>query len=742
MKKLRLFSIMLFFLSTFAFAEKINFSVTGILQRDAVSVALDWDEKWFGKSATIYNHNIARIACVFSDVSYIDVEKNKDDNALLNNYKALGIKNSDIEIKYNIDYSDPLYGNDQCAFSLATKEINSSKGKKSLVFVVIRGTPLNANEWLSNLNISDDTKTQKIVHEGFARAAQQVHIALISFLLRHKIEPENSYFLITGHSRGAAVANLLSSMAVYEDFFDTEKMYTYTFASPNVTTSENATDEKYNYIHNIVNAEDIVPTVPLYKDNWTFRKYGKILTLVNYWNISQSTYTDEILPKVNEFHRLFIGREYFPFKTGPFIPVQITNIVNKLNSSVDDFYSGPDSLHNMGSNVFTKIFPEPKDNNKADDVGDGVSGDGVAEANVANGDDNGVDGENEKKHETFFDRVRASINKKHNGLFDYMMNAFNDMHDCGMYLSFMIGLDEKEAFSTQGFSQLIVKGQEEFVAKDKAGHTILRVIDGNIVFSSIRLPIAAMPVSFAKIAVGFPENLDFDFYVTNESLINTGSTFILEHYDEKGHLIESGEKQKIYTRMNAMQVFSVGEITKNEKKFETTKLKRDESKKLTIENRLLQEQQFRVLPELSVDTDFNLLFGAKIGSQHIYGTTHITWSVNSISNFFAWSLGFGTGQTLWGPILVDAEVRGKMLWAFIEKTDNEKLFNFVPELRLTFSVRPIRHIILSMSALFDFYINNLNDAAFDKKITHEYMGKIPFGDDFGIVPTLLWTIGF
>ena len=232
-KLLAVINLFIFSILTSA-AEKIPFRYT--TEISTTTLPIEWNEKWFGQQSSYeYNHGIARIACFMSAIAY-------DEKMLLENYRLLGISQKDMELHYNVDYSDSLWGNDQCAFSLASKEINSSKGKQTLVLLNIRGTPLVANEWLSNLNINDSSKTEDSIHKGFGRAASIIHTALISYLLRHRIDPTDSYILVTGHSRGAAVSNLLADYLLSDDFFKPGNCYVYTFASPNVTTDTKAFD--------------------------------------------------------------------------------------------------------------------------------------------------------------------------------------------------------------------------------------------------------------------------------------------------------------------------------------------------------------------------------------------------------------------------------------------------------------------------------------------------------------------
>ena len=153
--------------------------------KEPVDITVEWSEKLFGeKSAFYYNHTIARMACILSEVSYLREDDLKDACQLKSVYRVLGIKDENMEFHYDIDYSDAELGKNQAAFSFAIKEISSSKGKAKLVFVTVRGTPLQPNEWVSNLNVSDTVKTAAKYHEGFYIAERQVHTALMYFLLK------------------------------------------------------------------------------------------------------------------------------------------------------------------------------------------------------------------------------------------------------------------------------------------------------------------------------------------------------------------------------------------------------------------------------------------------------------------------------------------------------------------------------------------------------------------------------
>ena len=89
--------------------------------------------------------------------------------------------------------------------------------------------------------------------------------------------PERVKFLITGHSRGASVANLLARDLLRvpvagESPAQPRDVFAYTFAASPTTRSDAATNEEYRGIFNIVNPTDVVPKVPL--ATWGYRCYG------------------------------------------------------------------------------------------------------------------------------------------------------------------------------------------------------------------------------------------------------------------------------------------------------------------------------------------------------------------------------------------------------------------------------------------------------------------------------------
>lgn len=722
--KFLIFIFAIFFLLVHS-AFSLDFFVSGLEGRPPVSLAVDYSDNWFFEhKSSVYDHKIARFACLLSDICYTDVSSHPLDNVLIDAYHKIGIADNSMEFNYSLDYKDNLYGNDQCAFSIASKKV----GSKTIIFLVIRGTPLGKEEWLSNLNIANSTKKKSLLHEGFAKARDIVHGAFISYLLRHKIDVDDCYILITGHSRGAAVSNLIGAQICdKDDFLDPDKTFVYTFACPNNTTAGDASDNRYNGIHNIVNPEDAVPVVPPNVEGWDYNKYGVIHTFVNYWNTSHENYKEK-WSKIVKYSNILIGRDYAPFNSAAFYPVQIASLVKTFNDTVDKYYSVGTGIHGMGETLMGKIFApnrtleqteyttidnsEPKessestDNNQSSDTDEDFVAQqkAVKEKRKAQSSEKGI-------MKLFADFV----NKTHENGFDYLKNALNDMHACETYLSFMLALNADEIYSKLGYCQFVISGQAEGVVLDKKGNILMRFSDGAVNYTSLqKTDISAFSFLSTKVSIGVPSNIEVDILITNESLINTPMTVKMQRYNECGVMISETEERDIFPRVNWMYRISAGEETYITRDFRLIKLKERESFHFTNHYKLRPEQYFHVSLTVGMDTDLNNNWGCDVGCQAIYGIAKMGFNMERPDSIFTTTLGVGSCQTLMGPILLDCELLGKFLWAFGELGENEYVFNFVPEIRLDLSVRPVRWFSFFVGCEFDFEIENFNEGAFAK----------------------------
>ena len=313
------------------------------------SKMIEFNPDAFSKPSSEYIPELSELAVCLSCMVYENSVKDEDEEhkRIAVQFKKLGFdtnsdSNSFIKNHY---YEDPTAESmdtaEQGSYSpswIVHKTINTDGEDIDLVCVVIRGTY--KCEWIDNFDPGI-----KMTHEGFEHAAD--HIKEISDeYIRDNINSGNKVkILITGHSRGAAVANILGKK--YDDTADDadrNDIYVYTYATPNVTKSVTANDRKYSNIFNIINPEDFVTKVLPRK--WNYRRYG-----INYVLPSKSIYPrgfskytsyDEFVNDVIEKTKIYIGskamgeakkyRVYDPYDLGM---KSIEFYVNILTTSVD-----------------------------------------------------------------------------------------------------------------------------------------------------------------------------------------------------------------------------------------------------------------------------------------------------------------------------------------------------------------------------------------------------------------------
>ena len=110
-------------------------------------------------------------------------------------------------------------------------------------------------------------------------AAQDINMDLWNFLSGYKqYDKDHTIILTTGHSRGAAVANIVAGMytnsAAYNKFARQSNVFAYTFACPSVSKDA---DESLLNIYNYNNCGDVIPALPL--EAWGFKRFGRTITL-------------------------------------------------------------------------------------------------------------------------------------------------------------------------------------------------------------------------------------------------------------------------------------------------------------------------------------------------------------------------------------------------------------------------------------------------------------------------------
>lgn len=172
---------------------------------------------------------------------------------------------------FNYDASD---GN-TVALVIAAKTVNYFGQPRTLLVAVCRGTGSLA-EWQGNMDVTGPSyDPTQLVHTSFSNAAENLRETMVDYMGRHGIsEP---LLFLTGHSRGAAAANILADRIASGSAPGLENCTTlaYTFATPNVTRARLA--DRPN-IFNFCFDDDIITRMPLEK--WGYNKPGRTCTAV------------------------------------------------------------------------------------------------------------------------------------------------------------------------------------------------------------------------------------------------------------------------------------------------------------------------------------------------------------------------------------------------------------------------------------------------------------------------------
>ena len=225
-------------------------------------VTFPWNDAWFSRDSKTYLHQLAVASLALSGAAYLGGGDTGVQEALTD----LGFTGVQA---YNYHLSAEKAGR-AAAYVFARKKVPAADGGSVwLTAVVIRGTG-DYMEWAGNLNMGSGAD-----HAGFAKARDELLENLEKYFSSAGIggrELEAARFLITGHSRGGAVANLTAASLTAGG---REGVYAYTFASPAV--SFQAAAEGYENIFNIVSREDLVTQVPL--SDWGCGRYGADLHL-------------------------------------------------------------------------------------------------------------------------------------------------------------------------------------------------------------------------------------------------------------------------------------------------------------------------------------------------------------------------------------------------------------------------------------------------------------------------------
>ena len=328
--------------------NSFNGRINAYADSDRGKVEFNVDYREFFKNNQEYNPNISILSSLYAmDIYGDDVGRTVDDVYLQitsgasrkgsGTVNLLGTFGMADTRTYNIASSDGIDTDDKTQFTIGHRLVEYKGIKKEIIAVVVRGTNGSIEEWSSNFDVGADSTDyynaagtshpdwkNKANHKGFDVAANRAIAKIEAYLNEVSLEPgAEKVIWIMGHSRGAAVANIIGAHYENKAGFTS---FTYAFATPNVTTDSHARD--YRTIFNIVNSDDFVPQMPPVK--WHFIKYGR-------------TYSESIEKKYEDKHihpfggycdgtfEALMGFDYNPYGS-------LNALVTALAAVADDRY--------------------------------------------------------------------------------------------------------------------------------------------------------------------------------------------------------------------------------------------------------------------------------------------------------------------------------------------------------------------------------------------------------------------
>lgn len=189
-------------------------------------------------------------------------------------YNKANIEKSMLELGFESNNINPFYNDNLNRFIIGTKPLDDGR---TLVLIIVRGSDGimdNWEQWQSNFSADNSQPAYGMnIHRAFLEACEAVD-AELNKLIGDSLS--NNVFVITGHSRGAATANVLAYKLLY-DGVSAENVYCYTFASLNVANGNWNHVLPAECIFNICNDNDPAPSFPA--DMFVkWEKFG-----VSYW---------------------------------------------------------------------------------------------------------------------------------------------------------------------------------------------------------------------------------------------------------------------------------------------------------------------------------------------------------------------------------------------------------------------------------------------------------------------------
>ncbi len=316
------------------------------------------DNSDFEKDSAVFNQSLGAFCSLFTVIGY---EKTST-NTILRQLMNCGFTSELKDIRTN-------EGETSVNHFLAHKLIEVDGEVNMLFFAGFIGS--HKAQWYTNFDPGTG-----FTHKNFNIAKEYMYDKLTDYIAEKNIydlESDKIKILITGHSRGAAVANLVAKELIAdEDYALKENIYTYAFATPNSTRLDEARKAEFKRIFNIVNPEDFV--TKMLPSAWGYERYGTTYVLPSKTNTKNSTYKKQLSYMRDYFEKL-TGKKYEPYDDAEKPVYKIVDMVTSYINNTDEFYrkgfstdlsNGRSSVQKFFTDAICPIAAEDED--KKDDA--------------------------------------------------------------------------------------------------------------------------------------------------------------------------------------------------------------------------------------------------------------------------------------------------------------------------------------------------------------------------------------
>lgn len=286
-----------------------------------VYTASGFDYSLLSSESCKYSHRLAEFSSLLTMTAYNLLDKNRstENSGMKKSLVSMGMENSEIIVDTKSSEVDVV---------MADREMKSGRRKYRLVILCLVGS--HHGQWYDNFDCGPGD-----IHRGFAECRDFVLGRLDKYLEKNCADAGKMKFLITGHSRGGAVAGLVAKNLIdSKKYAKASDIYTYAFASPAYCRSADTADKKYSGIFNILNSEDFVTRcMPA---EWGYGRYG-----VSYFipDCRNSAGYKNILRNMNTFYSVFTGgMKFTPYRNGPDTVGRLIDTLADNVHSVEEYY--------------------------------------------------------------------------------------------------------------------------------------------------------------------------------------------------------------------------------------------------------------------------------------------------------------------------------------------------------------------------------------------------------------------